>query len=115
MEDITHPFRAQACEPLGSGSNMLEPLPWMEPVHKGKWGPHRSRGRGAEFICEILWPVMSKRSEQALDKVPCDWEIRQPADLCVPRRVWCLQAPHTSTPPPGSFRADTAHPEMPSQ
>lgn len=90
MENITHPFRAQACEPPGSGSNMPEALPWMDPVHKGNWRPHGSRGLDTEFIFEIPWPVMNKRSEQVLDKVPSGWEICQPADLCVPRWVWCL-------------------------
>lgn len=70
MEDITHPFRAQACEPPGSGSNMPEALPWRKPLHKAKWRPHRSRGLYAEFICEILWPVINKKSEKDIRKSP---------------------------------------------
>ena len=42
------------------------------------------------LTCEILWPIISKGSEQMTDKVPSGSEIWQPANPYAPRRVCCL-------------------------
>lgn len=70
----------------------------------------RSSGDLTEVVClmQNLFVKscgLSKRSEKVLKRLPSDWEIWQPADLCIHGWVKCLQTPRHKHPTTWKFQS----------